>query len=609
LPENKTWEERRKNLAAIGILAVIYFIAGKLGLTLAFVHPSSTPVWPPTGIALAAFLILGYRVWPGIALGAFFVNLTTAGSIASSIGIAAGNTLEGLIGAYLVNRFANGRKCFNSSQDIFKFTILAGMLATTVSATLGVTSLSLGGYANWANYGAIWLTWWLGDGVGAVVVCPLLILWSADLRVRWQWARLAEFVGLLGGLFLVGQIAFGGLFLRHASNYPLEYLCIPFLIWAASRFGPRETAMVSILLCGIAIWGTLQGFGPFVMTTPNASLLILQLFSAILAVTGLVLVAAVEERKRVAERFGLAVESAPNAMVMMDRQGKIVLANSPAVKMFGYSREELLGQSIEVLVPERYRDRHPAYRMEFSARPQARPMGAGRDLYAVRKDGTEFPVEIGLTPIETDRGPFVLSAIVDISERKRAEEKIQRLATTDPLTGVANYRKLIDVLAAEIRRSGRTGRPFAVLLLDLDGLKKINDAHGHLVGSRALWRLANVLLAQCRTIDTAARYGGDEFAVVLPETGAEPARQVARRISERLANDGEEPSLSVSVGLAVYPQDGEMIESLLGAADRALYAAKPFAGGTPLVPKRDASLELRRSHPGRNRFGPGHSKW
>ena len=242
--------------------------------------------------------------------------------------------------------------------------------------------------------------------------------------------------------------------------------------------------------------------------------------------------------------------------------------------MFGYNREELNGQSVEVLIPERFRGGHPEHRMEFSFSPQARAMGAGRDLYAVRKDGSEFPVEIGLNPIETEDGLLIMSAIVDITERKRAEEQIRHLALADPLTGLANYRRLLDALDSEIKRHGRTARSFAVLLLDLDGLKTINDAHGHLAGSRALGRVANILRTHCREIDTAARYGGDEFVVVLPETESEAAHLVAQRISEHLRKDGEEPPISVSAGLAAFPQDGKTIEELLSAADRALYREK-----------------------------------
>ena len=153
-------------------------------------------------------------------------------------------------------------------------------------------------------------------------------------------------------------------------------------------------------------------------------------------------------------------------------------------------------------------------------------------------------------------------------------DQVRHLAVTDPLTNLSNYRTLISVMESEIQRSRRTGRPFSILLLDLDGLKAINDRHGHLVGSRAICRLANVLRVHSRAMDTAARYGGDEFAVVLPEAGEEAANLVSRRVCERLANDGEFPQVTVSVGTAVFPQDGETIDALFNAADRALYGMK-----------------------------------
>jgi diguanylate cyclase (GGDEF)-like protein len=153
-------------------------------------------------------------------------------------------------------------------------------------------------------------------------------------------------------------------------------------------------------------------------------------------------------------------------------------------------------------------------------------------------------------------------------------EQVRHLAASDPLTGLANYRKLLDVLDTETERTLRTGRPFAVLLLDLDGLKKINDTYGHLVGSRALCRVADILRFHCRAIDTAARYGGDEFALVLPEAREEEAERVAARIRETLAADQEHPPLSASIGASVYHGEGERVENLLKEADQNLYVEK-----------------------------------
>ncbi len=162
----------------------------------------------------------------------------------------------------------------------------------------------------------------------------------------------------------------------------------------------------------------------------------------------------------------------------------------------------------------------------------------------------------------------------DVTAQRAAEDHLRHLAATDALTGLANYRRLSEELESEIMRSDRTGRAFAVLMFDLDGMKQINDRYGHLAGNRALCRLADIFRFSCRSIDTSARYGGDEFAIVLPETSARDAALVGKRICERLSSDLEEPMLSVSVGIAVYPEDGASIDTLFQAADHALYDMK-----------------------------------
>src|SRR5438477_872523 len=288
---------RFSTLPAISVLTLLYFLVGKLSLKLAFLHASASPVWPPAGIALAALIVLGYRVWPAIFVGAFLVNATTAGNIATSLCIATGNTLEALCGAWLVNRFANGMRVFDRSQDVFKFTV-AVTLSTLISPTFGASSLALGGFADWTQYGAIWLTWWLGDATGDLVVAPLIILWSMAPRFRLIAIKDFEVGFLLLLLFVVAQAVFGGWFPITAKNYPISFVCGPLLIWAAFRFTQRETATAIFILSAIAMWGTLQGFGPFVMETENHLLLITQSSSAVLAITALALAAAMAERRR-----------------------------------------------------------------------------------------------------------------------------------------------------------------------------------------------------------------------------------------------------------------------------------------------------------------------
>src|SRR3989442_10571029 len=279
-----------KPLRDVLILAAVYSAAANLGLRLALYHPSATRVWPPTGIALASMLLLGYRAGPGIFLGAFLANLTTYGTVWTSLSIATGNTLEGLVGTYLVNKYANSSNVFEHPRDIFKFALLAAILSTAVSATIGVTSLALGGFANWADYRLIWLTWWLGDATGALIFAPLLVLYGRNLYLHWSGKAMLERALLLLALLSISWIVFGG-------PFPFEYLPVPFLVWAAFRFDHREPAAVVVLLALVAVWATTRHLGPFVGATPNESLLQLQAFMAIMAMVALPLASVVAERR------------------------------------------------------------------------------------------------------------------------------------------------------------------------------------------------------------------------------------------------------------------------------------------------------------------------
>lgn len=307
-----------RRLLLSALLAVVYALAGKLGLMLALVHPSATAVWPPTGIALAALLLLGYGVWPGIFLGAFLVNLVTAGSVATSLGIASGNTLEALVGAYLVNRFANGRQAFHRTMDTFRFALLAGLVSTTISATFGVTSLAGGGFAPWAEYGRIWLTWWLGDIGGGLVVAPVLILWGQAGRVRWDRAAIIEAGILLAVLLGVGLAAFSAVPPFRTGGYSLKFVCMPVLIWIAFRFDQRTAATATLLLSGVAVWGTVVGTWSLDTEQRNESLQVLQVFLAVTAAATLVLAAAVAERARAEARLRALSEDLRAAMTELE---------------------------------------------------------------------------------------------------------------------------------------------------------------------------------------------------------------------------------------------------------------------------------------------------
>src|SRR5216683_381747 len=246
-----------------------YILAGKLSLRLASVHPSATPVWPPTGIAIAALLTFGSSFWPAIFAGAFVVNLTTAGSVLSSLGISAGNTLEAVVACYLVTRFANGRRAFERTWDILRFALYAGILSSAVAATFGVTSLMLGGFASWNKYGLIWRTWWLGDAAGALLFTPFLLLWGENRSLKWTKRQFVEAGVVLALLLSTAGTIFGIFFHARMSGDPWTFLCTPLLVWTAFRFGQRESSAAICLVSAIAVIGTVAGRGPFVRETPN----------------------------------------------------------------------------------------------------------------------------------------------------------------------------------------------------------------------------------------------------------------------------------------------------------------------------------------------------
>jgi integral membrane sensor domain MASE1 len=291
--------------AEVLALTAVYVAGGLFGLSLAFLNISVSPVWPPTGVALAALLWRGRRLWPGVFLGAAIVNFIKQGSVLTTLGIATGNTLEAVIGAWLVTRFAGGLRTFDRTRFIFSFVLFAAIFSTAVSATLGVTSLCLGGFAPWSQYAPVWVTWWLGDLVSDLTFAPLLVIWVVQ-RFEWPNARQGlEALGLLLTTGLIGAVVFFGWTPLGSRNEPLEYLTIPPLIWAAFRFGERGAVSAAFVMSGIALWGTRQHLGPFARNNPNESLLLLQAFMGTITLTALVLAVVVSERQRAEQRLQL----------------------------------------------------------------------------------------------------------------------------------------------------------------------------------------------------------------------------------------------------------------------------------------------------------------
>src|SRR6202046_1457320 len=297
-------------------------------------------------------------------------------------------------------------------------------------------------------------------------------------------------------------------------------------------------------------------------------------------------------------RYRALVGNLTYGMCRCSSKGEFLDVNQAVVTMLGYvSREELLAANY---ASEILRDASKRAQLLGLSPGKNGPDGADPlEIEWKRNDGTLLKVRLSGREVSAGDVTDGYEIIVeDVTKQRELEDHLRKQAANDPLTGLANYHHFVEIIDREIKRSERTSREFALLFLDLDGLKKINDRFGHLVGSQALCRLADVLSNSSRDMDTAARFGGDEFALVLPETGVISATLVARRICDSLVHDGRKPKLSVSIGVAGYPKDGKTIETLLGAADVALYSMKGRARSS------DASTPNRAGAP-RHRVMPG----
>ena len=448
----------------IALLAVVYFVAAKLSLQFAIPPGHATAVWPPSGIALAATLLLGSRLWPGVWLGAALVNYTVNSSPILAVLLGTGNALEALVGAALIRRYMGVPRRFEHCRDVVIFVAIAA-LSCTIAATVAVLSMGILGLVSWTNILSNWWTWWQGDVTGIILVTPLILSWGLRRAAPWSRAKKLEALCLAGLLLIVTHLVFGDA-TEFLSPFPLTFAIMPFMMWAALRFSQRVVTTATAVVSAFAVDYTINGIGPFALWSMNESLLILLAFISTVVVTSLAVSALKIERGR--------------AMEQLER------------------------------------------------------------------------------------------ALIELREQ----------AVTDPLTGLYNRRYLWEFLRREWIRAKRKDDSLAVIMMDLDHFKRINDAHGHEAGDFVLTAIAGLLRNRIRSSDIVCRYGGEEFALVLPEASLENARLRAEdiRIAIRdldLTHQGVPLGrITASLGIALFPDHVSDPDSLMQAADAALYEAK-----------------------------------
>ena len=304
---------RSRYVFAIAILAGVYVVAARAGLMMDAVGGFATLVWPPSGLALAALLLFGRRLWPGILIGAFAANLLNGAPILVALGISAGNTLEAVLAVYALRRIPDFEPSLERLVDVIGLIVFAAVLSTMVAATIGVTSLYLGGIISLPQAAETWRAWWLGDLIGDLLVAPVLLVWATPPRRRGSPRRLLEASALGVSVIAASILVFGAPPGRGTGMFAQAYMFFPLLIWAALRFGQRGAVSTAFIVSVIAVAGTTMGHGPFVRPVLHESLFALQTFMGVAAATFLVMGAIMSERRRAENEMRLAHRRAAEA--------------------------------------------------------------------------------------------------------------------------------------------------------------------------------------------------------------------------------------------------------------------------------------------------------
>ena len=588
-----TREYRTIKLVLVGLgITLAYVLAAELGLQLAVVHNNVTAVWPPSGIALGALLLFGIRLWPAITVGAIIVDVSVGLPLLPASGIAMGNTLAAIIGLFLVKNLAGMRNPLDNLRGLMALVAGGGLMATTISATIGAITLVSVAPGDSTNFATIWLTWWLGDATGVLIVTPLILTWRHLPVLEQRPARAFEAAFLLTSTVLIAQLVFGRYSPLASNHYPLAFLPLFILAWSALRFGRHGATLAIVLTAGIAIWGSVAGYGPFVRPDLNDSLLLLQSFMGVTGFTTLLLAVILNERQSTqaileqhhrekASNLAEILEQSLNEIYVFDSDSlKFLHVNQGARNNLGFSLEELRNLTPLDLKPEYTRNM-------FRGLIEPLLNGTSKRIHFntvhCRKDGSRYPVEAHLQLSQPGGKQAIVAIILDVSERHAVQEKLNHLAHHDPLTDLPNRLLFDDRLTHALQRNQRTQQKLALMFLDLDGFKKINDSLGHPSGDELLKQVAQRLLIIVREGDTVARLGGDEFTVILEsisESNDVPdmAGRILQAISKPFNVAGHEVFLGASIGISIFPKDGKNVTSLTKHADLAMFQAKKRGG-------------------------------
>ncbi len=608
--------DRRDALSPLAIvvvitsIAVLYFLAAEFGFQLAFATKQVSAVWPSTGLAAAAYLLFGWRAWPG-------VNAVSDEPLLTAAGIAVGNSAAGLVGIGLLHRLVDFNPRLDDVPSVLGWAVFVAAAGCIVSASNGVVQLALGGIIPWTAIPSVWWVWWMGDTMGVLLFGPLLLalIWPPGDRLSpRQWAEIGLLFATLAALC---DLTFTRQIVETGSPFRFEFAVFPFVIWIALRCSQREVAFAIVLVSGFAIWGATHDRGPFALGAQDQRLIMLELFMAATAITGLILRAATAQRRlaelalraandnlevRVQQRTSeladrkqieralaeerellrVTLQSIADAVITTDSQGRTVWMNPVAERLTGWShesaRDQPLAQVFHVINEESRKPAENPVAICLGRQPVTGPLG-GKVL--ISRDGTEYGIEDSAAPIRDSQGKILGAVLVfhDVSEQRRLSREMNFRAKHDDLTSLLNRTEFEERLRRTLAKTHEDQGMHALLYIDLDQFKLVNDACGHAMGDQLLRQIASLLRHCVRTRDTLARLGGDEFGVILEHCSAAEAQRVAQLICDRIeefrfTHDGRRFRVGTSIGLVQVDQRWSNAAELLQAADTSCIAAK-----------------------------------
>jgi diguanylate cyclase (GGDEF)-like protein/PAS domain S-box-containing protein len=620
------------------LAALFYAIAGAAGWLFSAAGIISW-AWPAGGVAFAAIWHYRRPALPGIWAGAFLIESLHSGSWIFGLLTATGALVPGLVTLALMRGVRAG-DLFDRPAHVFRFIAYAGGIGPLLSSLIGALALHWVDNGDWSRFLAQWRNWWFGDAIGVLLFAPPLLTLGLWRELDWSWFRRLELLALFAGVLLYcGMLSFIHVVF---AGIPLSLLIMPFVIWGALRF---NFAVGSAVVLIVALWsmvGAALTQGSHIEPDPLVNLIYVQIFLIATACISLAVgatiaaqnAAIIAQRTTLAQlrdsedRFRVTFEQAGVGVALIGLDFRWQMVNQRLCSILGYSRDELLQLDARELLQSEERQ------LRISERD--RVASAGLEQYSMDKrvlvkSGETIWCSIYATVVRDAHGEpkYYASVIEDISDRKRAEAAVERMALYDALTGLPNRRLLLDRLRLALPNAQRTGQHGALLFIDLDRFKVLNDAHGHSVGDLLLVQAAERMQRALRAEDTVARLAGDEFIVLLQnlDGDAAAATTTAGAIAENLRAllqvrfmlGDIAHNVSASIGVTLFPGEGkgfqtegfprqsfsgahegecrpaDAAESLLKEADIAMYRAKQQGANAVCfyAPEMQTAAELR----------------